>query len=154
MTGKSGDQNVLAFRYVLHSTPEAVRETLTSLRCDLESQSFFTCPGDMWELVIAEVLNNIVEHAYGESPNGEIRFDVEFDETRVLAGFIDTGAAMPEGALPAGTPANLDVDMQLMPEGGFGWYLIQSLSDRLIYERKGAENHLSLEMPIQMSAKG
>ncbi len=154
MTGKPGEQSALAFQYVLHSTPEAVRETLKSLRRDLESQSFFTCPGDMWELVLAEVLNNIVEHAYAERPDGEIRFDVEFDETRLLAGFIDTGAAMPEGALPSGSPANLDVDMHLMPEGGFGWYLIQSLSERLVYERKGAENHLSLEMPIQMRAQG
>ncbi len=154
MTGKSGDQTVLAFRYVLHSTPEAVRETLTSLRRDLESQSFFTCPGDIWELVLAEVLNNIVEHAYGESPDGEIQFDVQFTGLRLCAGFIDTGVAMPEGALPSGAPANLDVDMQHMPEGGFGWYLIQSLSDRLVYERKGSENHLSLEMPIQMQAQG
>ncbi|MGH1412874.1 MAG: ATP-binding protein [Pelagimonas sp.] len=154
MTGKTGNQNALAFRYVLLSTPEAVRETLTSLRRELESQHFFTCPGDMWELVLAEVLNNIVEHAYGESPDGEIRFDVKFDQARLMAGFVDKGTAMPEGALPSGNPTNLDVEQQNLPEGGFGWYLIQSLSDRLIYERKGSENHLSLEMRLKMQADG
>ncbi|MBO9466379.1 ATP-binding protein [Tropicibacter sp. R15_0] len=150
MTAGSGANDTLAFQYVLRSTPEAVRETLTSLREQLEVSDFHTCPGDMWEVVIAEVLNNIVEHAYKERPDGEIQLDVNFQTAVLKAHFVDCGSAMPQGALPEGKSANVDVEIQDMPEGGFGWYLIRTLSDELTYERRGRENHLSLEMPIQV----
>lgn len=149
----TGEQGATTLRYVLLSTSENVRNTLTSLRSDLEENDLHICPGDMWELVVAEVLNNIVEHAYGDSPDGEIKLTLRFNDFHLTANFIDSGAAMPDGALPAGNPANLDVETQMLPEGGFGWNLIHSLSDRLVYERKGTENHLGLEMPIQTLPK-
>ncbi|PYG30520.1 ATP-binding protein [Pelagimonas varians] len=154
MAINSGEQGATTLRYVLFSTPENVRNTLTSLRSDLNENGLHICPGDMWELVVAEVLNNIVEHAYGDSPDGEIKLNLHFSDLHLTAKFIDSGAAMPDGALPAGNPANLDVETQLLPEGGFGWNLIHSLSDRLVYERRGTENHLDLEMPIQILPKG
>lgn len=149
MTESQHHTSALSFQYVLFSTSEDVRDTLTSLRSDLDARQFFTCPSDMWELVLAEVLNNIVEHAYGDRPDGEILFSVDIDQRTLKACFIDKGASMPEGVLPIGTPASVDVEKQLLPEGGFGWFLIQSLSDHLIYERCGHENHLKLEMRLQ-----
>lgn len=153
MVSNSGENSATSFRYVLASTSDEVRLTLTSIRSDLGANGIQTCPGDMWELVIAEVLNNIVEHAYGERPDGSIRLDMHFGETRLSATFIDSGVAMPNGSLPDGNPANLDVDTQMLPEGGFGWNLIQSLSDRLVYERRADQNHLHLEMPVQIMPK-
>ena len=49
------------------------------------------------------------------------------------------GLRLPEGtAPPAVTPR------ESLPEGGFGWFLIRALTERLDYARADGENRLTL----------
>ena len=47
-----------------------------------------------------------------------------------------------------GKPANLDVAFEDLPEGGFGWFLIQDLAKDVLYARVENENRLSLRLAV------
>ena len=55
---------------------------------------------------------------------------------------------MPDHTLPMGLPQPIGVDKDL-PEGGFGWFLIRSLTENLTYRRIDARNHLSFQLIIE-----
>ena len=101
------------------------------------------------ELVLAEILNNIMEHAYPESSDGgpiDISCIQKPDGLHVE--IRDHGEEMPERKLPLGRLKSLDVDVSDLPEGGFGWFLIRHLAKDVTYGRDGAENLLSLRLAI------
>ncbi len=60
----------------------------------------------------------------------------------------DRGLAMPGGNLPAGELSSPDVPQDDLPEGGFGWYLIRTLTQDIAYDRIGDENHTRFRIPI------
>lgn len=98
------------------------------------------------EIVLAEVLNNIVEHAYAAGP-GPIRLWVGLEPGQLCIRIEDEGRPMPDHRLPTGqlpTPEDL-------AEGGFGWHLIRSLSSDLRYDRRGAVNCLCFRLPAEQS---
>lgn len=126
--------------------PAAIRGALKRL---LASPPLSGLPGDqrsMAELVLAEVLNNVAEHAYGEAGGkAEIRLCKQADGVRFL--IIDQGRPMPDGRLPEGRlPGGPDLALEDLPEGGFGWHLIRSLCTDLSYARVGGQNRLSFAM--------
>lgn len=100
------------------------------------------------ELVLAEVLNNIVEHAFAEAGPGRIELTI----TRVSLGLacrvVDDGAPMPGGMLPAGRLPSNSVALEDLPEGGFGWFLIRDLTRELSYVRDGGRNLLMFRLPL------
>ncbi|MEM8576659.1 MAG: ATP-binding protein [Pseudomonadota bacterium] len=101
------------------------------------------------ELVLAEVLNNICEHAYAEAEDaGVIELSCRQGPGGLIFGVTDDGHPMPNGQTPLGMQADLDVDLMDMPEGGFGWFLIQDLAKDVRYERQGGRNHLSLRIAV------
>lgn len=138
----------LSIRCTLASTPDDVRKALADVAAKLACAPSRPAPGDMWEVAIAEVLNNIVEHAYQQRSDGVIEMQLEFGATHLSARFTDYGLPMPGGTPPSGTPADLDVPLQDLPEGGFGWFLIRSLADRLEYSQEDGTNRLYLSLPI------
>lgn len=99
------------------------------------------------EIVLAEVLNNIVEHAYARFP-GTIRLRLTLGPGQLHCCVEDEGLAMPSGEPPSGKA----VDPQDLPEGGFGWHLIRTLSSGLTYERAGTLNQLRFALPAEQSA--
>lgn len=100
------------------------------------------------ELVLAEVLNNIVEHAYADG-SGQIGLSLGLSAAGLAVRITDSGHAMPGGAVPAGLlPADTDGPAATLPEGGFGWFLIKSLTRDLCYDRKDGQNHLSFTLPL------
>jgi serine/threonine-protein kinase RsbW len=46
---------------------------------------------------------------------------------------------MPNLQLPQGAPADLS-DLDDLPEGGFGWFLIRAMTSDLVYHRTGGQN--------------
>lgn len=128
-----------AIRLVFPAEPFEVRAALSRLLDALPGEG--VCPDlrSSIMIVVAEVLNNVVEHAYEEQEGV-----VEMTLFPVTGGFrfeiSDQGHPMPNGRLPpAGLPANT---ADGMPEGGFGWYLIHSLAQDIRYDRIGAVNRL------------
>lgn len=123
-----------------------VREALQKLRAGLAE----TLSGDQldtFEIVGAEVLNNVVEHAFADWPEGEGSIDalVTVEDTRVVLSVIDNGHPMPGGTPPEGKldePQSSDI--AALPEGGFGWGLIHTLSGGVSYRFSHGKNHLTV----------
>ena len=102
------------------------------------------------ELVLAEVLNNIVEHAYCDTGHGDIALEAAVHGNTIWCHLTDRGRAMPGGKLPPARRYDLDaLDILDLPEGGFGWGLIRDLTSSLSYARCGAQNRLSFSIDLE-----
>ena len=132
----------------IQSCPHSIRDTLSRIHAILLDRGIGREGIGTCEIVLAEVLNNIVEHAYGERPDGRIRLTLFFGEGCLRARIEDRGAAMPGSALPQGRQANLDVPLPDLPEGGFGWFMIHNLTEDLKYQRNGDVNRLDLSIRL------
>lgn len=98
------------------------------------------------EIVLAEVLNNVVEHAHAAG-SGPILLVLSLGEGFLHCRVEDEGTPMPGGELPGGHP----LDPADLPEGGFGWHLIRLLCHDLRYERIGGRNCLGFSLPAGRS---
>lgn len=126
------------------ATPVATRRALRGLRAALERAAVGPELVGRIELVIAEVLNNIAEHA-GAGPSPPMAsLMAELCGGGVRVSVSDSGRPMPGGALPAGALPERNVPRENLPEGGFGWYLIRAQADAVGYSRKDGKNNLKL----------
>ncbi len=119
----------LSTRLTLPSTAMAVRQALQLL---LQSAPISRLPAATLcatEIVFAEVLNNIVEHAYA-THIGPILVTVICGDGSVDCEVQDQGLPMPGLSPPFGQIPNRGV-MHDLPEGGFGWHLIRTLAKDL-----------------------
>lgn len=93
------------------------------------------------ELILVEALNNVVEHAYEESPDGKILIELEKVDTGTVMKITDTGLAAPGSLMIEGSARPNE---NKLPEGGWGLYLIQALADTIEYFRYPDHNILVL----------
>lgn len=101
------------------------------------------------ELILAEVLNNIVEHSYGEDGVGTITLSMVRDRRGLSCSVSDDGVALPMGCLHAPDPAlSSRPEPAELPEGGFGWFLIRDLAEDLGYRRENDRNLLAFRLPL------
>jgi serine/threonine-protein kinase RsbW len=100
------------------------------------------------EIVLAEALNNIVEHSYRERPSGWILAEVERIDGWLVCRLTDAGRAMPGGTLPAAGEPPADRAASL-PEGGFGWQMIWDLAHHVSYRREAGVNRLLFSLPAR-----
>lgn len=131
-------------------TADAVRQALQELLPHPIFAAYSPALAVNAEIVLAEVLNNIVEHAYARHP-GTITLTLRCTGAGLACLLKDRGAAMPGLALPVGEFQDLGT-VEDLPEGGFGWFLIRSLVEDLSYERRGGENRLSFLLVDEQSA--
>ena len=92
------------------------------------------------EIVLAEALNNVVEHSYPEDDPGEIHLSLRLRGSGLMVEIRDQGRPMPNGRVPLGDHPITSDGKNPMPEGGFGWFLIRELVQDLIYDRRDGEN--------------
>ena len=134
-------------RMVIPATTLDVSKALGSLFDEPESQKVPPFVRDNAQIVLAEVLNNIVEHSYAQS-EGEIDLTVIVSDAGLRCTVLDRGLPMPQEKLPdAHNP--MEDDPIDLPEGGFGWFLIRTLSKELGYLREGGCNRLSFWIPSE-----
>lgn len=139
-----------AFELTLEGTQDAVRAALGTFMDKLAPLGLTCQDRGNVELVMAEALNNIVEHAFGGHQQvGFIRVSCSCQQRALCLDITDFGNPMPGLALPAVTSFELDAPVSELPEGGFGWGLIHSLTDDIVYRRAGPLNTLSLRIPLQ-----
>lgn len=125
------------------ATRNALKEVMTALRplgLDQDRRGSL-------ELLLAEALNNVVEHAYPASTCGVIEVRCEKSDQQLKFTILDRGSALLNG-IPEGIPANVDTSLDELPEGGFGWFLIRELSETVTYLRQHDRNHLCLTFPL------
>lgn len=148
-----GNGTMAHFHIVLPSGELPVRQALGDLRDTLAGWGLGEADLGSVELVLGEVLNNVVEHAYGPNGSGDIALSCSGDGGAALRfAVIDSGAPLPGLRLPAGNPANLDCARDDLPEGGFGWFLVRTLTRNLRYRRNGAQNELEFDIKVQGDA--
>lgn len=141
------------FHRVLRAQPEAVRSTLTDIRQRFRSEVSDDTLGRL-ELVLAEVMNNVTEHA--SLPAGDVRapsihISIVCHDTGLACAITDDGVSLPDECI---LPRNLPVvDLEDLPEGGFGWYLIQDLTQALCYYREEQRNFLAFSVPFVAPAE-
>jgi serine/threonine-protein kinase RsbW len=100
------------------------------------------------ELVLAEALNNVVEHACADRADHLVLLDLSHETGRLNCRICDPGHPMPGAKPPRGHKADPTAALDDLPEGGFGWMLIRELADVVKYQRIGDENHLFLSIPL------
>ena len=132
------------------ATFEAVRDALAALMAGPILADVSDAERGTAELVLAEAMNNIVEHAYADTCAGEITLTLWQSEGEVACRITDRGTAMPDEALPVGDLAEHG-EMADLPEGGFGWFLIRTLSRDLRYARLGTLNELTFVLGAEQS---
>ena len=129
--------------------PLSVRAALCATRARFARQMSEDEAGTL-ELVLAEVLNNIVEHGYGADETGTITLSMVRDRRSMICSVSDDGVELPARCLDhlwdGGPSRPLPEDL---PEGGFGWFLIRDLAEDLGYHREGGRNLLAFRLPLQ-----
>lgn len=121
---------------------EGVFDRLTPLALDVEEASTV-------ELVLAEALNNIVEHAYPASDaSGLIQLQMDHRKDGLHVQLSDWGRAMPDAKIPKGQLEPCRDNVMDLPEGGFGWFLIKDLSRDVEYLRIDGKNQLKLRIAV------
>lgn len=159
MPDEGRDGGALPVRFHARSPADqfSVRALLAAAEARFVQQIGNDAAGTL-QIVLAEVLNNVVEHAYREG-HGEIRLSIlrDGDALRCLVrdrgdpmpGDLIATAAPPEPpAIPGLPAAPAPAEIDALPEGGFGWPLIRLLTRDLGYARRGAWNLLSFRLPL------
>lgn len=142
---RSDDQHPLCPEMTLEigSSPMDVRRALVRATEALVRGGYGPRFRGIVELVLAEALNNIVEHAYAGQGAGRIQVRLLELPGAICLQLRDRGAPMPGLVLPEGRLKPLGHDGDL-PEGGFGWYLIRRLASEVSYRRDAGENILEI----------
>lgn len=135
-------------RLVFPADPASVRATLARLTAAAPLDGVVPGVRETAELVLAEVLNNVVEHAY-RGAGGAVDLSLHRVPGGLACLVVDSGAPMPEGRPPAARrsvpPSTPPADL---PDGGFGWALIRTLTVDLRYSREDGRNRLHFVIPF------
>lgn len=130
----------------LEGTPQEVRHALLHLRDQLSDSPVRTVDSGTLEIVLGEVLNNVVEHAFAEKPDGRIALTCDHKEGYWTVLVRDNGVPMPGESLPPGIAPEVELAFADLPEGGFGWSMVRMLAHDIHYHRTKGWNALSLRV--------
>ena len=145
--GRSAAAGPARHRLVFAADAVAVRGALQELRRHWEADGLSAEIEMIAEQVLAEVLNNVVEHAHRGRSGGRIEVTVSRCPEGLACAVWDNGAPMPGGAVPDGRLPDTQVAPCDLPEGGFGWAMIRALTQDLRYARCGRWNCLCFRIP-------
>ncbi|MEM9433669.1 MAG: ATP-binding protein [Pseudomonadota bacterium] len=132
----------------ISADPNDIRVCLTDLKVEFASAKLATDLVINTELVLAELLNNIAEHSFSGRSGGVIKLQIALSCNAVRLVLEDNGRPMPNLSLPDPDRPELDVALENLPEGGFGWFMIRRLTSELSYSRIGQRNQLIAVIPL------
>lgn len=138
-------ENPSCIALAFESEQEAVTKAVVTAETWFKSKSENDDLLSNLSIVLAEALNNIVEHAYEYREDGQIRANLAFKEGSIIIDLCDDGKKMP------GLPVKREMDghtkdLEDLPEGGFGWFLIHTLVAGMDYKYEDNSNHLTLTL--------
>jgi serine/threonine-protein kinase RsbW len=126
----------------------SIREALAEVRSRLSRMSLSEEEITTVEVVLAEVMNNVAEHAYAWRRDGEMILGLRCTRDGLLVSVTDEGLPMPDAELPFGERLDPTMPLGDMPEGGFGWLIIRQLARDVAYVRDGGVNQLSFRIGV------
>ena len=127
--------------------PDAIRRALKAALARFAGHLAARDAGVL-ELSLAEVLNNSAEHGYDSRPPGPVRICLRLAGNSITCRVEDIGHPMPNEDLPTGTIPTVAENVANLAEGGWGWALIRTLSEDVVYSRHGARNQLMFRVPL------
>lgn len=131
-----------AFIINFAARPAKVREALETLIHYLHPLGLSDDQRSTIELVLAEALNNVSEHAYAPGEEGPIYLRAIVDRGALTVVIRDRGTPLPPDLILSDGQDGFDP--QDLPEGGFGWHLIRSLASELDHNRLARWNELKV----------
>lgn len=131
--------------FTLHfpSTPKAVRHVLAKTCAMIAENGSGADTVGQIEIVLAEVLNNVVEHALRHEEKGKVTLSATHLPEGWRFEICDDGVALPGGIIPCPPLPGTEGPLHDLPEGGFGWAIVNMLSRDLDYRRKAGRNQLT-----------
>ena len=94
------------------------------------------------ELCLAEALNNIIKHSYKGEETNKIDFSMEFENSKFTIVLTDFGESRKNLKKPV---LEFDPeDIESLPEGGMGLFIIEQLMDENIYSVEENKNTFTL----------
>jgi len=141
----SGQEGLRVFTWNFLADDLATRAMLQQLVAALTGAGLAESDISNTELILAEVLNNIAEHAYADGI-GPVEVTVELHKDGLVCAIADQGRPMPAGMVPDPEFPEIAPPDHL-PEGGFGWHIIRCLTSDLGYQREDGWNRLTLAIP-------
>lgn len=141
------DRDTRVLHLLFRGDPKSVRRALAMAMEVFRRLPLDAAQSGVVEIVLAEVLNNVVEHAYAGAGRGMVEVEAAQWRTALVFRIRDDGAPMPHGVLPPRCVRDLAVKTEDLPEGGFGWSLIRELTEGLSYRRDGHRNELTFRIP-------
>jgi serine/threonine-protein kinase RsbW len=97
---------------------------------------------DEVEICVVEAVNNAIEHAYLYKPGHTIEVLIQSNEEVLSISIKDTGNSMEQL-----DPPNLDFDpedLDNLPEGGMGLYIIHNVMDKISYDSANGVNTFTM----------
>lgn len=126
----------LHYEETINADPLSIRDTIIEIMRRLQKEFPSQSEGIIsTEIVLAEVLNNIAEHSYEGSNLGSVAVSVLCTDDMISVETRDYGTQMPGLSPPDPGEEELPMDIEDLPEGGFGWFFIRSLSTHMEYRR-------------------
>lgn len=137
----------------LAPNPFEIRRTLLQIRKQFVPLSDDDTVGRL-ELVLAEILNNIAEHGDPlaqndrRAPHRKVHLSAATATGGIYCIVSDVGEEVPSHCLaPRPLPQQGGGAAVDLPEGGFGWFIIQLMARKLFYCRDGRRNILAFLIP-------
>jgi len=138
----------ITYQFTCRATELGVRDLMQRFQDALTCQDLDADTQSTVAIAVTEGLNNIVEHALAGRMDESIDVALSVDAAQVFVLLQDAGCAMPGWQIPATCQTVLPVARADLPEGGFGWMMIRSLTDRVDYSRTNGMNRLKMWFPI------
>lgn len=126
----------------------AVRNLLERVRARLNDWDIAEPMCMSVESALSEALNNVIEHAYRFEDGHPLSVTLRKESTCLNSTIIDEGAPIPGLRAPNPNQPDVDVALEDLPEGGFGWFMINALADDVRYERRDSRNILTIRLPV------
>ena len=103
------------------------------------------------ELCVVELATNCIRHAYRDEPGHPVTVRLTARAEEVVVAVVDEGTPVPaeKRVPPPGSPN--PIDLQSIPEGGRGLFLVHELMDSVSYESEGPRNVVRLTKALSSS---
>lgn len=99
------------------------------------------------ELSLAEALNNVIKHSYKGDETNKIEIEMTYDNNQFLLNLSDFGEPRKNLKKPVLEFDPEDIDS--LPEGGMGLFIIEQLMDENKYSVDGNKNTFTLVKNIK-----